>query len=44
MGQCSFAHTGAQEWNELPLTIKQGLDLYSFKVNVGKWLLEKVQE
>ena len=44
MGQCSFAYTGALEWNDLPLFIKQSTNLYSFKGNVRKWLLAKVQE
>lgn len=44
MGQSTFAHIGAQEWNELPLAIKQCLNPISFKGNVRKWLLEKVHD
>lgn len=44
MGQCSFAYRGALEWNTLPLAIKQITNPHSFKENVRKWLLDRLQE
>ena len=43
MGRSSFAYSGAQEFNELPLPIKQCVSLQPFRRNVRGWLMDRVE-
>ena len=42
LARCSFKYRSAEDWNTLPVVIRQTEDLSSFKCMLRKWIFENI--